>query len=398
MAVAPITTEAGSGTLIVPSISWHAGELFPRVGFVVTNLRRSPKRVVKFYNGRGMAEQWIKEGKNALSGRGCRAAGSRTTRCGSSCSPWPTTGKSRVTVWLLHPAPRRVTLGGRGNWKASHRHDRIQYSKEESDVDTTVHRGAGGDAGLGSLGDDHWGRPEHAGSLSVGPTSEGSRRVQEFPPPGSETLVGEVFPGSLLNSQDGRVGVVQDSAFEFGIASISTIPQGAVVTSATFSLNIAGAQTVINQPTLDVSGYADADGVVGLDDFHKPTTFIGNTGVLPNSAGPTSLNIPFDFNATNFIQSLVNDRTPFAGFRLDVEGTSNVNVWDSLAPDPAQRPRLEVTFSFRRARAPGRRLMGLGIVGLLAVAWRRGLLAVASRIHGAMGRPRPRGDRTAGPP
>jgi hypothetical protein len=40
--------------------------LFPRVGFVVTNLRRGPKRVVKFYNGRGTAEQWIKEGKNAL--------------------------------------------------------------------------------------------------------------------------------------------------------------------------------------------------------------------------------------------------------------------------------------------------------------------------------------------
>jgi hypothetical protein len=39
--------------------------LFPRVGFVATNLRRSPKRVIKFYNGRGTAEQWIKEGKKA---------------------------------------------------------------------------------------------------------------------------------------------------------------------------------------------------------------------------------------------------------------------------------------------------------------------------------------------
>ena len=33
---------------------------------VVTNLGRSPKRVIKFYNGRGTAEQWIKEGQNAL--------------------------------------------------------------------------------------------------------------------------------------------------------------------------------------------------------------------------------------------------------------------------------------------------------------------------------------------
>jgi len=51
---------------VVAKVEWHAGELFPRVGFVVTDLRRSPKRVIKFYNGRGMAEQWIKEGKNAL--------------------------------------------------------------------------------------------------------------------------------------------------------------------------------------------------------------------------------------------------------------------------------------------------------------------------------------------
>jgi hypothetical protein len=32
----------------------------------VTNLRRKPWQVVKFYNRRGTAEQWIKEGKNAV--------------------------------------------------------------------------------------------------------------------------------------------------------------------------------------------------------------------------------------------------------------------------------------------------------------------------------------------
>ena len=47
-------------------IEWHAGELFPRVGFIVTNLWRAADRVVRFYNGRGTAEQWIKEGKNAV--------------------------------------------------------------------------------------------------------------------------------------------------------------------------------------------------------------------------------------------------------------------------------------------------------------------------------------------
>jgi len=51
---------------VVAKVEWHTGELFPRVGFIVTNLRRDEDAVVKFYNGRGTAEQWIKEGKNAL--------------------------------------------------------------------------------------------------------------------------------------------------------------------------------------------------------------------------------------------------------------------------------------------------------------------------------------------
>lgn len=51
---------------VVAKVEWHAGELFPRVGFIVTNLTKPSKSVVKFYNGRGTAEQWIKEGKNAV--------------------------------------------------------------------------------------------------------------------------------------------------------------------------------------------------------------------------------------------------------------------------------------------------------------------------------------------
>src|SRR5208282_3009448 len=45
---------------------WRSGELFPRIGFIVTNLTRPAKAVVRFYNQRGTAEQWIKEGKNAV--------------------------------------------------------------------------------------------------------------------------------------------------------------------------------------------------------------------------------------------------------------------------------------------------------------------------------------------
>lgn len=51
---------------VVAKVEWHRGDLFPRVGFIVTNLSWWSKNVVAFYNKRGTAEQWIKEGKNAV--------------------------------------------------------------------------------------------------------------------------------------------------------------------------------------------------------------------------------------------------------------------------------------------------------------------------------------------
>jgi hypothetical protein len=42
----------------------RCGRSVPRVGF--TNLTRPAERVVRFYNERGTAEQWIREGKQAL--------------------------------------------------------------------------------------------------------------------------------------------------------------------------------------------------------------------------------------------------------------------------------------------------------------------------------------------
>ena len=51
---------------VIAKIEWHPGELFPRVGFIVTNMPMDPDWVVKFYNRRGTAEQHIKEGKYAF--------------------------------------------------------------------------------------------------------------------------------------------------------------------------------------------------------------------------------------------------------------------------------------------------------------------------------------------
>jgi DDE family transposase len=38
---------------VVAKVEFHFGELFPRVGFIVTNLATSSRVVVRFYNKRG---------------------------------------------------------------------------------------------------------------------------------------------------------------------------------------------------------------------------------------------------------------------------------------------------------------------------------------------------------
>jgi len=47
---------------VVAKVVHHAGELLPRVDFIVTNLTLPSRGVVRFYKKRGTSEQWIKEG------------------------------------------------------------------------------------------------------------------------------------------------------------------------------------------------------------------------------------------------------------------------------------------------------------------------------------------------
>jgi hypothetical protein len=56
----------GKPRRVITKVEWHPGELFPCVGFIVTNMGSRSKSVVAFYNQRGTAEQWIKEGKGAI--------------------------------------------------------------------------------------------------------------------------------------------------------------------------------------------------------------------------------------------------------------------------------------------------------------------------------------------
>uniref|UniRef100_A0A7C3SI59 Transposase DDE domain-containing protein n=1 Tax=Desulfobacca acetoxidans TaxID=60893 RepID=A0A7C3SI59_9BACT len=74
---------------VVARIEWHRGELFPRIGFVVTNSRLTAGKVVKVYNGRAEIENRIKEGKNTLQWDKTSASASRLTRPGCRWGSWP---------------------------------------------------------------------------------------------------------------------------------------------------------------------------------------------------------------------------------------------------------------------------------------------------------------------
>ena len=72
---ASLSYQAGSWDRkrrVVAKVEWHPGEPHPRVGLdplcgtSVNKLSRSAERVTWFYNQRGKAEQYIKEGKNAI--------------------------------------------------------------------------------------------------------------------------------------------------------------------------------------------------------------------------------------------------------------------------------------------------------------------------------------------
>jgi hypothetical protein len=93
---------------VVAKVEWHPGELYPRVGFIVTNLARPAERVVAFYNQRGTCEQWIKEGRQRSGGRACHAVPSLPTRFAFSSMRWPTTSATSCEPWRC---PRQRSRG-----------------------------------------------------------------------------------------------------------------------------------------------------------------------------------------------------------------------------------------------------------------------------------------------
>jgi hypothetical protein len=64
-----LSYQAGTWTKprrLVVKVEWHPGELYPRVGFIVTNLARPPENFVAFYNKFGTCGHYVKEAKGAI--------------------------------------------------------------------------------------------------------------------------------------------------------------------------------------------------------------------------------------------------------------------------------------------------------------------------------------------
>jgi hypothetical protein len=102
---------------VVAKIEYHQEELFPRVGFIVTNLTLPIRAVVRSYNKRGTAEQWIKEGKQAvkMTRLSCHSFRSNEVRL-----------RLRVIAYNLGNLWRRLVLPQRiGNWSLTSLQQRL---------------------------------------------------------------------------------------------------------------------------------------------------------------------------------------------------------------------------------------------------------------------------------
>ena len=94
---------------VVAKVAWHQGELYPRVGFIVTNPTR-PNRPGGKILQRARDGGAIDHGRQAtpFAGRGCPAEPSSTTPCGCNCMLWPTISP---TSCVPSPYPSRSSIG-----------------------------------------------------------------------------------------------------------------------------------------------------------------------------------------------------------------------------------------------------------------------------------------------
>jgi Transposase DDE domain group 1 len=102
---------------VVAKVEFHFGELFPRMGFIVTKLETPSRSVVRFYNKHGTAEQWIKEGKQAvkMTRLSCHRFRSNQVRLGLSLLAY-----NLGNLWRRLALPKRIE-----NWSLTSLQQRL---------------------------------------------------------------------------------------------------------------------------------------------------------------------------------------------------------------------------------------------------------------------------------
>ena len=126
---------------IVAKVEHHPGELFARPGFLVTNMALPRRSVVRFYNKRGTAEQWIKEGQQATPGTrlSCHRFRANEVRLQLSVlannlgNLWRRLGlPQRIESWSLTSLQQRLMKTGGRLVKHAVFFDRIDFSTSYS--------------------------------------------------------------------------------------------------------------------------------------------------------------------------------------------------------------------------------------------------------------------------
>jgi hypothetical protein len=104
-------SRVGSSPKACPAkagVEWHVGELYPRVGFIVTNMSRPPRTSSLSTTSAEPANNGSRRARARSNGRGCRAAPSRPTPFALSFTRSPQPRQFFGARW---PRPNRSRTG-----------------------------------------------------------------------------------------------------------------------------------------------------------------------------------------------------------------------------------------------------------------------------------------------
>jgi hypothetical protein len=121
----------------------------------------------------------------------------------------------------------------------------------------------------------------------------------------------------------GPVSIVPDSGTANGalVFDLSFVPRGTTITSATFTMSVGGAVDGLGSPGMFVNEYVAPGPLLSLSNFPQGGSVIGSFTGLPNGSNPGTINVVRTFDVTSFVQSLVNNGTPYPGYQFQYTGS-----------------------------------------------------------------------------